>query len=654
MEQSLAARLLDRIVGAPRLVKQAVELVSDACALTFVACAIPWLYGLPLHALLVHPDQQIFLALYVPIGLVILWYLDFYKMMIRRLDRSFVQRTILAFFGLSLLAAAIFLDRTSPIKALALGVICGGMSIGLIALSRIFARALFDLADPRAAGAVPILIYGAGQAGTALAETLKDDPSYRAVALIDDDPSLRNLRIGGLTVHPVRELDDLRLRHGANQVAIAIPSLGRARRRAIMEQLIDEGFEVLSVPAFADLMAGRLEVSDLRKINVAELLGRDVVDLAESRVHRWFEGRTVLITGAGGTIGAEVARQIARLGVARLILFDAAEPALYEIHQELKDLATGIELVPVLGSVTDPVRLDMVFSERRIDAVFHAAAYKHVPLVEANALAGIRNNVLGTEILAEAAGRARVNRFILISTDKAVRPTNVMGATKRLAELSVGAAQERHKGTIFSLVRFGNVLGSSGSVIPRFEQQIMRGGPVTVTHPEITRYFMTIPEAAQLVITAGLQANGGEVFVLDMGEPIKILDLARRMIRLSGATVKDSTNPDGEIEIHFSGLRPGEKLFEELLIGEDTVETPHPKIFVAHESQMQGAEMATLIGDLTRAVENRALADALRLIEATLPDYTPSEEISDVAEGPRSPRDASAFGPPRIVPGGRD
>ncbi|MEM9100159.1 MAG: polysaccharide biosynthesis protein, partial [Pseudomonadota bacterium] len=488
------ARLISRIVEAPRLVKQGLQFFFDALALFSVACALPWISGLSFGDMMRHPDHQIFLALYLPISLCILWWLDFYQMMIRRLDESYVNRAIAAFGALSILAALVYLDRTSGIKALAIGLVIGGMSIGVITLGRLLARGILELADPKAAGAEPILIYGAGQAGSALVEALKSDRSYRPVAFVDDDPSLHRLKVGGLTIWPLRDLERLKERYGTKQIALALPSLARARRREIMERLVDDGFEVLSVPAFGDLLSGRFEVSDLSKINMDELLGRDVIDLTESRAHRWFDGRTVLITGAGGTIGSELARQLMTLGVARLILFDAAEPQLYAIHQELADLSFPVELIPVLGSVTDPVRLETVFAERRIDAVFHAAAYKHVPLVETNALAGVRNNLLGTECLAEAAGKAKVNRFTLISTDKAVRPTNVMGASKRLAELAVGAAQERHRSTIFSLVRFGNVLGSSGSVIPRFEEQIQRGGPVTVTHPEITRFFMTIPE----------------------------------------------------------------------------------------------------------------------------------------------------------------
>ena len=649
--------LVGRMIAAPRWLKQALQLANDACALVFVAFGLPWLTGTPIERLLADKNHLAFIAIYVSLGLCILWMLGFYRIMIRKLDQSLAARAVTAFLGLSLLTSVVFLERTLSIRALALGIACGGLSMGAIILSRLLARGLLNLADSGAANVRTVFIYGAGQAGCALAKSLKDDPHYRAAAFVDDDPSLKNIKIGGLIVRPPHDLKALSLRFKTRKVVLAMPSLGRARRREIMERLVDLGFKVLSVPALSDLISGRTEVSALHKIDICELLGRSIVDLEENQFHNWFKDRTVLITGAGGTIGSEIARQASLLGIRRLILFDASEAALYAIHRELADrdgTATPIPvLVPVLGSVADPAQLRAIFSDRRIDAVFHAAAYKHVPLIEENALSGIRNNVLGTELLAEAAGRARVNRFILISTDKAVRPVGVMGATKRLAELSIGAAQARYADTIYSLVRFGNVLNSSGSVVPRFKRQILNGGPVTVTHPEITRYFMTIPEAAQLVIAAGLQANGGEVFVLDMGEPVKILDLARRLIRLSGADVKDAANPDGEIEIRFTGLRPGEKLFEELLIGESTLKTPHPKIFAARESRMTPDEMASLVSGLTRAVEDRDLAGAMHLIEDALPGYTRSQDLADADEARRLPRDGGVSGSLQILPGGR-
>lgn len=642
--------ILGAISEAPRGVKQGLQVVCDALVLLFVSFAIPWLLGAPIRVLPFILDQQIFVVIYVPLGMAVLWSFQFYRVVLRRLDRSVTDVLVRAGLTLSVLAAAIFWDRTSMVKALALGLLTGAMSIGLISLSRLIALSLLKRLNGEGDSAAPILIYGAGRAGHALVDALQGDPNFTPAAFVDNDPSLRRLRVGPLTVHSSREITELRERYGTNRVVLAIPSLTRQRRREITEQLVDLGFEVLSIPSIADLMSGALEVSDLRKVDVTELLERDVVDLSQSRLHRWFDGKTVMITGAGGSIGSEVARQLARLNVARLVLFESSETALYAIHQELNDLQGGPTLEPVLGSITDRTRLDRVFASCPVDAVFHAAAFKHVPMVEANALAGIENNVLGTETVAEAVGQAGVKRMILVSTDKAVRPTSIMGATKRMAELAVSAAQERHRGTIYTLVRFGNVLGSSGSVVPLFERQIMAGGPVTVTHPDIIRYFMTIPEAAQLVITAGLLANGGEVFVLDMGEPVRILDLARRMIRLSGATIRDSDTPDGEIAITFTGLRPGEKLFEELLIGDETVETSDPKIFSAHEGHVSNAELAPMIATLDGAVRRADLDEALGVLREAVPGYDPSGCATDIAVVPIN--GPTGFTKPRVIPGG--
>ena len=627
---SPARTWLSRVTQSPRWAKQIIMLGLDVFALTSAAFIVPWLLGQPLGDLVFVKDQQIFVAIFVPLGLVLLWWLGIYAMVLRSLDQSSMNRMVLAGVGLSALAALIFMDRTSVAKAVALGVMCGGLAIGLATIMRVASRALLDSSLGKAPGGEPLLIYGAGRAGHQLATALLADSRFRPVAFIDDDPALQNLRVGALTVHLGRDLDALAQRYGTKRIALAIPSLGRRRRREIMDRLVDSDFDVLAIPAFSDLVAGTLSVSDLRKVEIGALLERDAVDLTRSRAHRWFEGRTVMVTGAGGSIGSEVARQMTQLGIARLILFDVSEVALYTIHQELIGMDQDVALIPVLGSVTDRQRLEAVFQSERIDAVFHAAAYKHVPLVESNALAGIRNNVLGTELLAELAGRAGVARFVLVSTDKAVRPTNVMGATKRLAEMVVGAAQDRHARTIYSMVRFGNVLGSSGSVIPLFERQIARGGPVTVTHPEIIRYFMTIPEASQLVITAGLQAEGGEVFVLDMGEPVKIIDLARRMIRLSGATVRDDQTPEGDIEIRITGLRPGEKLYEELLTDTSVVATRSPKIFCAREQSLAAPRLARLMDAMRAAVVKGNGAEALEILQEAVPEYHRSAEAGDL------------------------
>ena len=631
MPHPILSHISQLLVGVPRWTKQLLLLGFDFCALIFAAFFVPWLLGVPIAELPFITDQQIFVAIFVPVGMVILWAFQFYSMVIRTLDQTAISRGIFAGLCLSVLAMAIYVDRTGLAKAAALGVVTGGIAMGLVGLSRSLARHVLNRGANRAARGAPLLIYGAGRAGHQLASALSNDAQFNPVAFLDDDPALQNMRVGALRVHAAKDLDQLSARYGTKKIALAIPSLSRKRRREIMDRLIARDFEVLSIPAFADLVAGKHAVSDLRKVEIDALLERDQVDLDASQRHRILAGQTVMVTGAGGSIGSEVARQLMRLKIARLILVELSEVALYTIHQELAALDTDIALIPVLGSVTDRERLEQVFAGHQIGAVFHAAAYKHVPLVEANALAGLANNVLGTEELADLAGQHGVSRFVLVSTDKAVRPTNVMGATKRLAELVVGAAQERHPKTIYSMVRFGNVLGSSGSVIPLFERQIMRGGPVTVTHPEIIRYFMTIPEASQLVIMAGLQAAGGEVFVLDMGKPVKILDLARRMIELSGATIRDAENPEGDIEIQFTGLRPGEKLYEELLIDNSVIATPDPKIFCAREATIAAEQVAGWTGGLRAAIAAGNLAGSLEVLGQAVPGYAPSQDATDIA-----------------------
>ncbi|MEM9735444.1 MAG: SDR family NAD(P)-dependent oxidoreductase, partial [Pseudomonadota bacterium] len=397
------SRSVQRLGGLPRGTKRFLMVAHDFFALTLAAALLPWLLGAPARTLLVNPDHLLFFAIYVPGGLVILWRLHFYRMVLRRLDQSVVQQIVWAGLALSGLAAAIYLERTIPVKAVVLGLVIGGLSVVLLGFGRALMRAaLSDIAVGGGEGA-PLIIYGAGRAGHHLAATLANDERFRPVAFLDDDPALQSLRVGALTVHPSKDIDALRRRFSVTRVALAIPSLGRRRRREITDRLNAAGFEVLSIPTFADLVSGSHAVSDLRKVDVDELLGRDVVDLSQSRLHRWFQGRTVLVTGAGGSIGAEVARQILQLGPARLILFDISEVALYEIDQELSAQADRTEIVPILGSVTDRARLDAVFAAQKIDAVFHAAAYKHVPLVEANTLAGIANNVIGTEEVAQAA-----------------------------------------------------------------------------------------------------------------------------------------------------------------------------------------------------------------------------------------------------------
>mgnify|MGYP000262403384 CR=1 FL=1 len=495
------------------------------------------------------------------------------------------------------------------------------MIVGLRVMARFF---MVDVLGRTQFGGVVkrVLIYGAGSAGQELASVLRSDPEMQVVGFVDDDRRLDGQKLDGIRVHWNRKLPDIIRGTNASEVLLALPNLRRSRRRAIVEELTEYKVQVKTLPKMRDLVDGSVTVSDIRPLEIEDLLGREPVKPNELLLGRTTVGKTLLVTGAGGSIGSELCRQIVGLKARKLVLFEIGEFALYRIHRELEAraeaLGLAIEIVPVLGSVTDRVRLEETFREHAIDTVYHAAAYKHVPLVEANPVQAIRNNIAGTHEVVQAAHAARVKDFILISTDKAVRPTNVMGATKRAAEQVLQAYAEKNGHTRFSMVRFGNVLGSSGSVVPLFRSQIEAGGPITLTDRKITRYFMTIPEASSLVIQAAGMARGGEVFVLDMGKPVKIYDLARTMVQLSGLTLRDDRHPDGDIEIVEVGLRDGEKLYEELLIGDNPEATKHPRIRMAREGHLDWRELRELL----KAMEDAGSAeDAIDLLKRIVPDF---------------------------------
>lgn len=454
-----------------------------------------------------------------------------------------------------------------------------------------------------------IIIYGAGEAGRDLLEGLRNSHKYNVVAYVDDDPQLTGAYLLDKKIYPADELVSLVELLDIAQVFLAIPSISRARKRHIINELSGIAIKIKELPSLEEIADEKVTVSSMRKVDILDVLDRQTVEPNTRLLQKNIAGKRVLVTGAGGSIGSELCRQIIKNRPKCLVLYELSEYALYSIHQELitkiasKSIYKDIELVAVIGNVTNEANLVRILKHHQITTVYHAAAYKHVPLVEANPFEGVINNTKGTYRCARAAIEANVETFVLISTDKAVRPTNVMGATKRLAELVCQGLSCDYKGksqTCISMVRFGNVLGSSGSVIPVFTKQIEEGKPITVTHPEVTRYFMTIPEASNLVIQAGAMANGGEVFVLDMGEPVKIVDLARRMIHLSGHETKTTENPEGDIEIVFTGLRPGEKLYEELIIGDDNVEaTDHPLIMQAMEHSFPLNELESILSELT-------------------------------------------------------
>jgi FlaA1/EpsC-like NDP-sugar epimerase len=470
----------------------------------------------------------------------------------------------------------------------------------------------------------PVAIYGAGAAGIQLAAALRQASEARPVFFLDDNPTLHGLMVAGLPVHDPVQLRQLIEKRHIEQILLAAPSMAKERREEILLKLGTYKIEVQVLPSYVEMMSGKGLLESLHTVAPDQLLGRDKVALDTPEIAKTYAGRVIMVTGAGGSIGSELCRQLLNCNPARIILFEQGEFQLYSIDQELQaeTKVTGIPIVARLGSVTNKARVESVIAEEGVEIILHAAAYKHVPLVEENELEGARNNVLGTQVVAEAAADAKLERFILVSTDKAVRPTNIMGATKRMAELVVQDAQTRHTATKFAMVRFGNVLGSSGSVLPLFQKQIARGGPVTVTHKDVTRFFMTIPEAARLVLLAGAYANGGDVFVLDMGEPQKIIDIARRMIVLSGRRVKDPKTGVGDIEIIVTGLRPGEKLYEELLIDNDNLlQTPHEKILRAQEGRLSQIEVASMLRELHGAIVEADTERLRRLIATRVEGY---------------------------------
>lgn len=500
----------------------------------------------------------------------------------------------------------------------------------------------------RDAGLPKVAVYGAGAAGNQLVAALRLGRGMRPVAFIDDDPNLHNRSIAGLRVYSPKRIQQMIDETGSDEILLAIPSASRGRRREVLETLEHYPLHVRSVPGFMDLASGRVKVEDIQEVDIADLLGRDAVPPQQALFEQCIRGKVVMVSGAGGSIGSELCRQILSNKPKALLLFEHSEFNLYSIHIELERTieraSLPVRLVPILGSIRNPDRLLDVMRTWQVETIYHAAAYKHVPMVEHNVAEGVLNNILGTMNTAQAAIQAGVANFVLISTDKAVRPTNVMGSTKRVAEMILqalsretapvlfnadGAVHHVNK-TRFTMVRFGNVLGSSGSVIPRFYQQIRSGGPVTVTHPKITRYFMTIPEAAQLVIQAGSMGQGGDVFVLDMGQPVRIAELAEKLIHLSGLSIRSEKSPHGDIAIEFTGLRPGEKLYEELLIGDNVSPTEHPMIMRADEEYFTWDVLRAVLAKLLKAVEQDDYPQVRVLLREIVSGYVPEGEIVDL------------------------
>ena len=615
----------ERLVGISRRAKQALMLAVDLAGLPLVlVLAFAVRTGSPLPSI-----EYPWLLIAAPLlTLPFLFFLGFYRVMVRRLgaDSVFSMVVGMGLGAVSLAAAAYMLQAQGTPRSVF--IIYWALGILYLGGSRLLVRRYLDWMLYGSRGTDRVGIYGAGSSGIQLAAALSNTREYTPVVFVDDNRALHGTSIQGMPVVGRAELERLIGKGRIDTVLLAMPSASRAQRMKVINFLEPLSVPVKSVPSMGDIVAGRAGIGDVREVAIEDLLGRDPVPPRPELLERCIRGRNVMVTGAAGSIGSELCRQIAALGPARLVLVEHSEYGLYRMERELKDQTggTGVEIVPVLGSVLNSGLMDPACECYEIDTIYHAAAYKHVPMVEANPSAGVRNNILGTVTAAKAAVNAGVKHFILVSTDKAVRPTNVMGATKRFAELVLQAMAARSTQTVFSMVRFGNVLGSSGSVVPLFREQIHAGGPVTVTHPEVTRYFMTIPEAALLVIQAGSMARGGEVFVLDMGEPIRITDLARSMIHLMGYSVRDERNLHGDIAIRFTGLRPGEKLYEELLFDDQGVGTTHPMIMQAREDSLPAEQVEQVLDAFRKALDDGDEQAMRMLLRQYVTGYRPSEE----------------------------
>jgi FlaA1/EpsC-like NDP-sugar epimerase len=594
--QPVATRRIDSLLALPRGAKKTLAVMTDAslCVLTV------WLAICFRFETWVSLSGYQWLAVLLSIVLVIplLTAFGFYHTVIRFAGKQTITAALRAMGIYALIYSAVFTVYGFPLVPRTIGILQPLLLLIGLALVRLLASQLLNeqLSATHAAEKLPsVLIYGAGNSGQQLAASLRANGERQVIGFLDDNVGLHKARIAGIPVYGPREFPLLSQRHQIRDVLLAMPSLSRSKRNDIIKLLGQSSVTVRTLPSLKDLASGKISEDDLRELDIEDLLGRDPVTPIPELLSRNIEGKVVMVTGAGGSIGSELCRQIARLNPRHLVLFDLNELALYNILEELSEGSvegtTKFRLSAVLANVMDTQHLERLMHEYHPQTIYHAAAYKHVPLVESNAISALHNNVLGTLHLARAALACQVDVMVLISTDKAVRPTNIMGATKRMAEMCLQALADQHKhlakSTRFCVVRFGNVLGSSGSVIPKFRKQIKSGGPLTLTHPEVTRYFMTIPEAAQLVLQASAihhdHTQGAFVYLLDMGQSVRILDMAKTMIQLSGLTVRDAANPDGDIALQIVGLRPGEKLYEELLTQENSQSTSHPKIHFAAE-----------------------------------------------------------------------
>jgi FlaA1/EpsC-like NDP-sugar epimerase len=622
-------------MGLPRNVKRTVMVAADVVMLP---CILQLSIGLRTGQYVAPPPYPIgwwshagLLLTTIPIFIK----LGLYRAIVRYMGGRTTHRAVIGVTWSALLLAALGVLTGQSVESWTeVSVIYWAFALVYVMGSRTLVRDMFAIYGARMHRREKVAIYGAGEAGARLATMLLGRSDFEPVAFVDDNQGLHGSQIKGITVYHPRELPNLISRRGVARILLAIPAASRKRRQEILASLESLGVHVQSMPELADIISGVARIDELRDVDVEDLLGRDPVPPNSALLGRCITGKVVMVTGAGGSIGSELCRQILSLDPARLVLFEMSELALYKIEAELKQICCRsgrrTDLVALLGNAHHRERVRDVMSTCRVQTVYHAAAYKHVPIVEQNMIEGLHNNVIGTWYTAEAALESGVETFVLVSTDKAVNPANVMGASKRFAEIVLQGLQEKAGERIrFCMVRFGNVLDSSGSVVPLFREQIRAGGPVTVTHPEVTRYFMTIPEAVQLVIQAGALSRGGDVFVLDMGQPVRIDDLARRMISLMGLTVRDKANPDGDIEIQYTGLRTAEKLYEELLIGSNVTGTDHPRIMRAIEHSLPWSRVQELLNKLLNALMSLDCKRALACLMDAVAEYKHSGEIQD-------------------------
>lgn len=631
--------LLAQFLNAPRPVKRAISVTYDVAAISiaFYSAYVLRLSELEFHFSL----QELFCLLAtIVISIAVFIRMGLYRAILRYIPPQAIVTILIGIMASSVAMIATgfylhaFLPRSVP-------VIYALIALFLIGLPRLLFRNLLQFFTPK--GNANVIIYGAGESGHYLASHLNKSVQYKPVAFVDDNEKLHNSNLRGIKVYAPADLPKLIKKFNVKKILLALDSSTQQQTINIVRALEKLPVQVHAIPPLNDLINGTAQAEEFRSIQIEELLGREPVAPAKSLLEINITNKVVMVTGAGGSIGSEICRQVASLNPTAIVLFERSEFNLYQINEEISQLleasqaeGSPAKVYPILGSINNEALLESVIKSFQVNTLYHAAAYKHVPLVEYNIIEGTNNNLFGTIKTAKAAIAAKVEHFVLISSDKAVRPTNVMGATKRLAELVLQALATQNHSTTFSMVRFGNVLDSSGSVVPKFREQIKRGGPITVTHPEITRYFMTISEAAQLVIQAGAMATGGDVFVLEMGEPVKIVNLATEMAFLSGHSIKSESNPNGDIEIKFTGLRPGEKLYEELLIGDNCEGTDHPRIMRANEKAIEHQELESFLSNLQEHLNKLDHKAVFNLLKHSFIEFNTSETTNDLLHQART------------------